>query len=66
MASGGSGLSNSHGERGIDDEVASDEVPDGDEDMTPALHNLEGRGIKVEGKKSLPSQATAMSSSTVI
>ena len=51
MASGGSGLSNSHGERGIDDEVASDEVPDGDEDMTPALHNLEGRGIKVEVKK---------------
>jgi hypothetical protein len=32
MASGGSGLSNSHGERGIDDEVASDEVPDGDEE----------------------------------
>ena len=41
---------NSHGERGKDDEVARDAVPHGDDDLTPASHNLYGEGSIVKGK----------------
>ena len=40
----------SHGERGKDDELPSDAVPHGDDDLTPASHNLYGGGIIVNGR----------------
>jgi hypothetical protein len=36
----------SHGERGKDDELPSDAVPHGDDDLTPASYNLDGGGIR--------------------
>jgi hypothetical protein len=39
-----------HGERGKDDEVASDAVHHGDDEVTPASHNLDGGGIIVKGR----------------
>jgi hypothetical protein len=40
----------SHAERGKDDLVASNAVPHGDEDLTPASHNFDGSRINVDGR----------------
>jgi hypothetical protein len=48
------------------DEVASDAEPHGDDDPTPASHNLDGDGININGRIVVAKPATAMSSSIEI